>query len=62
MWIRIYLFPPSSMPTTIINETGRSKSGRAGGRKTAETHGSEFYREIGRKGGRARGRNSRDQG
>jgi general stress protein YciG len=27
------------------------EAGRLGGEKTAETHGSEFYSEIGRKGG-----------
>lgn len=28
-----------------------SEAGRRGGRKTAETHGHEFYEEIGKKGG-----------
>ncbi len=27
------------------------EAGRKGGEKTAETHGSEFYRDIGHKGG-----------
>ncbi|MCL6630286.1 MAG: hypothetical protein ACPL7O_05385 [Armatimonadota bacterium] len=28
-----------------------SEAGRRGGKKTAETHGHEFYEEIGKKGG-----------
>jgi general stress protein YciG len=52
-------FPPDTMMDAPLNETGRSKSGRAGGNKTKMTRGSEFYREIGRKGGKARGRNSK---
>ena len=28
-----------------------AEAGRLGGEKTSETHGSEFYSEIGRKGG-----------
>ncbi|MCL6519719.1 MAG: hypothetical protein K6T99_07795 [Armatimonadetes bacterium] len=28
-----------------------SEAGRRGGKRTAETHGHEFYEEIGRKGG-----------
>lgn len=31
------------------------EAGRRGGLKTAETHGEEFYSEIGRKGGRIGG-------
>jgi uncharacterized protein len=31
------------------------EAGRRGGLKTAETHGGEFYSEIGRKGGRIGG-------
>lgn len=33
-----------------VAEAGR-KGGRKGGRRTAETHGREFYEEIGAKGG-----------
>jgi general stress protein YciG len=36
--------------------TGRSKSGQAGGKATAERHGRDFYSRIGRMGGQARGR------
>ena len=35
--------------------TGRSAAGRKGGLTTAARRGSEFYREIGRKGGKSRG-------
>ena len=40
----------------MANEKRRGKmtveeAGRMGGEKTAETHGEEFYSEIGRKGG-----------
>jgi uncharacterized protein len=31
------------------------EAGRRGGLKTSETHGEEFYSEIGRKGGESRG-------
>ena len=31
------------------------EAGRRGGQKTAETHGEQFYSEIGRKGGRIGG-------
>ncbi|MBI3909554.1 MAG: hypothetical protein HY320_01305 [Armatimonadetes bacterium] len=31
-------------------------AGRKGGRRTAQTHGHQFYEEIGRKGGEARAR------
>ena len=33
-----------------VEEAGR-KGGQKGGRKTAETHGRDFYEEIGSKGG-----------
>jgi general stress protein YciG len=33
-----------------VEEAGR-KGGQKGGRRTAETHGREFYEEIGTKGG-----------
>lgn len=33
-----------------VAEAGR-KGGEKGGRRTAQTHGREFYSEIGRKGG-----------
>jgi len=33
-----------------VENAGR-KGGQKGGRKTAETHGREFYEEIGHKGG-----------
>ena len=33
-----------------VEEAGRM-GGQKGGRRTAETHGREFYEEIGRKGG-----------
>ena len=33
-----------------VAEAGR-KGGQKGGRRTAETHGREFYEEIGAKGG-----------
>ena len=33
-----------------VEEAGRL-GGQKGGRKTAETHGHEFYKEIGHKGG-----------
>ncbi len=33
-----------------VEEAGR-KGGQIGGKKTAETHGREFYEEIGHKGG-----------
>lgn len=33
-----------------VEEAGRL-GGRIGGRRTAETHGREFYEEIGHKGG-----------
>jgi len=36
--------------TMSVEEAGRL-GGRIGGRKTAETHGKEFYEEIGHKGG-----------
>ncbi|MDH7481694.1 MAG: KGG domain-containing protein [Armatimonadota bacterium] len=32
-----------------------SEAGRRGGRRTAQTHGHEFYEEIGKKGGRRGG-------
>ena len=32
-----------------------AEAGRRGGLKTSETHGEEFYSEIGRKGGESRG-------
>jgi general stress protein YciG len=32
-------------------EMSVSEAGKRGGRRTAETHGHEFYEEIGRKGG-----------
>ena len=32
-----------------------AEAGRRGGMKTAETHGEEFYSEIGRKGGKIGG-------
>ena len=36
--------------TMSVEEAGRL-GGKKGGRKTAETHGREFYEEIGHKGG-----------
>jgi len=36
--------------TISVEEAGRL-GGRIGGRKTAETHGKNFYEEIGHKGG-----------
>jgi len=36
--------------TMSVEEAGR-KGGQKGGRRTAETHGREFYEEIGHKGG-----------
>lgn len=30
---------------------GHARAGRAGGKKTAQTHGEAFYSQIGRKGG-----------
>ena len=33
----------------------REEAGRKGGKKVAEERGSEFFREIGRKGGESRG-------
>jgi general stress protein YciG len=33
-----------------------SEAGRAGGKKTAATHGAEFYRAIGREGGKKSGK------
>lgn len=33
----------------------RQDAGRLGGKKTAMTHGAEFFRKIGRAGGKARG-------
>ncbi len=36
--------------TMTVEEAGRL-GGRIGGRRTAETHGREFYEEIGHKGG-----------
>lgn len=38
------------------NSKGHAKAGKMGGEKTAATHGSVFYAEIGRAGGRKRGR------
>lgn len=32
--------------------TGHANAGRKGGLKTAKTHGSDFYRNIGKKGGK----------
>ena len=37
-----------------------AKAGHAGGVATASSHGSEFYREIGRKGGEARAQTHHD--
>ena len=34
-----------------------AEAGRLGGRKTASTHGREFYEEIGRKGGKTVSKN-----
>lgn len=36
-------------------EMSVSEAGRMGGEKTAETHGHEFYEEIGKKGGQKGG-------
>ncbi len=35
--------------------SGRQKSGKAGGEATKQKHGTEFFREIGKKGGEAKG-------
>lgn len=37
--------------------TGRQKSGKAGGEATKQKHGSDFFREIGKKGGESKGSN-----
>jgi general stress protein YciG len=37
-----------------------SEAGQKGGQRTAETHGSEFYSEIGHKGGQKGGERVRD--
>lgn len=42
----------------MVEEKGKmtvQEAGRRGGLKTSETHGEEFYSEIGRKGGRVGG-------
>ena len=42
----------------LANEKGKmtvQEAGRKGGLRTAETHGEEFYSEIGRKGGKIGG-------
>jgi uncharacterized protein len=42
----------------LANEKGKmtvAEAGRKGGLRTAETHGEEFYSEIGRKGGKIGG-------
>ena len=44
------------MEVILLNEKNRGKmtveeAGRMGGQRTAETHGPEFYSEIGSKGG-----------
>jgi general stress protein YciG len=39
---------------TVVRKKGKmtvEEAGRMGGRKTAETHGPEFYSQIGSKGG-----------
>lgn len=38
--------------------SGRQKSGKAGGEATKQKHGTEFFREIGKKGGEAKGDNA----
>ena len=47
---------------TVESEQGRKmtreEAGRKGGQKVAEERGTEFYREIGRKGGESRGNRS----
>ncbi len=35
----------------------RQEAGRKGGEATADSHGKDFYKEIGEKGGKARNRN-----
>lgn len=42
--------------TTHPTPSGRQLSGKAGGEKTKARHGSEFFREIVRRGGLARGK------
>ncbi|MCL5877916.1 MAG: Em GEA1 (EM1) [Candidatus Bathyarchaeota archaeon] len=42
--------PDRRKGTMTVEEAGRL-GGRIGGRRTAETHGREFYEEIGHKGG-----------
>lgn len=39
------------MPEEKKGEMSVSEAGRRGGEKTSETHGHEFYEEIGHKGG-----------
>lgn len=35
------------------DSAGHRKAGTAGGRKTSQTHGRDFYQKIGRKGGQS---------
>lgn len=41
-------------PSSGQEFTGRQKSGKAGGESTKQKHGSEFFKEIGKKGGKAK--------
>jgi uncharacterized protein len=50
------LIKGSFVEVILLNEKNRGKmtveeAGRMGGQRTAETHGPEFYSEIGSKGG-----------
>lgn len=49
----------ATLENNVRNETGRSKSGRAGGRETAKRYGPDHFRRIGQLGGRARGRKNK---
>jgi hypothetical protein len=43
-----------STPFPDHDLVGRQKSGKAGGETTKERHGSDFFKKIGQKGGKAK--------
>jgi general stress protein YciG len=52
------MFDTDDDPTSPQELTGRQKSGKAGGEATKQKHGKEFFKEIGKKGGEAKGAES----
>ncbi len=59
LFIAKTLFVSPKMEVNVLSERkGKmtvEEAGRRGGQRTSETHGEEFYSEIGRKGGRIGG-------